>query len=188
MQAMLTGLPILACWVFLGVYWNISARSIKPTAEGQDWSGRLARMPIWLAYILFIVSWAYPFGMGVIRPTAVSGSIAVAICALGLLVSIWSRRVLGNEWSRDVELKQGHKLVERGPYAFVRHPIYTGHLLMGLGTAIGSGRLVAFAGLALFFVGFWIKLRQEERLLGKSFPEEYRAYRARVRALVPYVL
>jgi hypothetical protein len=51
MQAMLTGIPILACWVFLGVYWNISARSIKPTAEGQEWSGRLARMPIWLREI-----------------------------------------------------------------------------------------------------------------------------------------
>ena len=83
---MLTGIPILACWIFVGVYWNISARSIKPTAEGQDWSGRLARMPIWLGYILFIVIWVYPFGMVAIRRTAVSGSLAVAICALGLLV------------------------------------------------------------------------------------------------------
>jgi hypothetical protein len=112
----------------------------------------------------------------------------VAICVLGLMVSIWSRMALGSEWSRDVELKQGHKLVERGPYALVRHPIYTGHLLMGLGTAVGSGLLVAFAGLALFLVGFWIKLRQEERLLVRSFPVEYPAYRARVRAMVPYVL
>jgi protein-S-isoprenylcysteine O-methyltransferase Ste14 len=185
---MLTGILILACWIFLSVYWNISARSIKPTAKSQDWRGRLARMPIWLGYIVLIVIWAYPFGMVAIRQTAVSESLAVAICALGLLVSIWARKSLGSEWSRDVELKQGHKLVERGPYAFVRHPIYTGHLLMGLGTAIGSGRLIAFTGLALFFVGFWIKLRQEERLLASSFPEEYPAYRARVRALVPYVL
>ena len=188
MQALLTGIWILACWVFLSVYWNISARSIKPTAKGQDWSGRLARMPIWLGYIVLIVIWAYPFGLVAIRRTAVSESLAVAICALGLLVSIWSRTALGSEWSRDVELKQGHKLVERGPYAVVRHQIYTGHLLMGLETAIGSGRLAAFAWLALFFVGAWIKLRQEERLLVSSFPEEYPAYRSRVRALVPYVL
>lgn len=188
MWAVLTGLLILACWVFLVVYWNISARSIKPVAEGQDWSGRLARMPIWLGYIVLIVIWIYPFGIVMIRRTAVSRSLAVAICVLGLMVSIWSRKALGTEWSRDVELKQGHRLVERGPYAFVRHPIYTGHLLMGLGTAIGSGQMVAFAGLALFFVGFWIKLRQEEELLIRSFPEEYPAYRARVRALVPYVL
>ena len=85
-------------------------------------------------------------------------------------------------------MPEARRLVMSGPYRFVRHPIYTGHLLMGLGTAIGSGRLVAFAGLALFFVGFWIKLRQEEKLLMRSFPEEYPAYRARIRALVPYVL
>jgi protein-S-isoprenylcysteine O-methyltransferase Ste14 len=187
MQTMLTGIAILACWLFLVVYWSISAPSAKPTAEGQDWSGRLARMPIWLGYILFMVIWAYPFGMVAIRRTAASGSLGAAICALGLLVSIWSRRALGSEWSQDVELKQGHKLVERGPYAFVRHPIYTGHLLMALGTAMGSGRLVAFAALPLFLVGFCIKLRQEERLLVRSFPEEYPAYRARVRALVPYL-
>jgi protein-S-isoprenylcysteine O-methyltransferase Ste14 len=131
---------------FLVVYWNISARSTKPTAEGQDWNDRLARMPIWLEYILLVVIWMYPFGIVVIRRAAASGLLAVVICALGLIVSIWSPRALDGEWSRDVELKQGHKLVGPGPYAFVRHPIYTGHLLMGLGTAVGSGLLVAFAG------------------------------------------
>jgi len=97
------------------------------------------------------------------------------------------RKVLGTEWSRDVELKQGHKLVESGPYRFVRHPIYTGHLLMGLGTAVASGLLVAFVGLASFAAGFWIKLNQEERLLRRGFPDEYPAYKARVKALIPYV-
>jgi protein-S-isoprenylcysteine O-methyltransferase Ste14 len=77
--------------------------------------------------------------------------------------------------------------VERGPYRFVRHPIYTSHLLMGLGTAIASGLLVAFAGLLLFIIGFWIKLKQEEGLLLRHFPDEYPAYKARVKALVPFV-
>jgi len=170
------------------VYWNISARSIKPTAEGQDWSGRLARMPIWLGYILFIVIWVYPFGMVAIRRTAVSGSLAVAICALGLLVSIWSRRALGNEWSRDVELKQGQQAGGTGTVCFRAASDLHRPSALGLGRPLAPGCWLRFAGLALFFVGFWIKLRQEERLLVRSFPEEYPAYRARVRALVPYVL
>jgi protein-S-isoprenylcysteine O-methyltransferase Ste14 len=69
----------------------------------------------------------------------------------------------------------------------MRHPIYTGHLLMGLGTAIASGSLAAFAGLASFVGGFWIKLNQEERLLLRGFPDEYPAYKVRVKALIPYV-
>jgi len=182
-----TGILILACWVLLGVYWNISSRSIKSAAEQQNFAARLARMPVWLGFVLFVAAWVHPFGPVVIRRTVFSDSVGVAICALGLFVALWSRKVLGGEWSRDVELKQGHKLVESGPYRLIRHPIYTGHLLMGLGTAIASGSLVAFAGLASFVGGFWIKLNQEERLLLRSFPDEYPTYKARVRALIPYV-
>ena len=79
--------------------------------------------------------------------------------------------------------------MERGPYAFVRHPIYTGQPAgRSQWPSPAPSADAAFAGLGLFFVGFWIKLRQEERLLVRSFPEEYPAYRARVRAPVPYVL
>ena len=185
---MLTGIVILACWVSVALYWNISARSIKFAAERQDLVARLARTPVWLGFILFIAAGIYPAGMVVIRRTVLSDSVAVAICALGSFLAIWSRKTLGAEWSQDVELKQRHKIVERGPYSLMRHPIYTGHLLMGLGTAIASGLLVAFAGLISFVVGFWIKLNQEERLLLRGFPDEYPAYKARVKALIPYVL
>jgi protein-S-isoprenylcysteine O-methyltransferase Ste14 len=182
------GILILACWALLAVYWNISARSTKPAAQGQSFAARLTRMPVWLGFVLFIAAWAHPSGMVAIRRTVFSDSAAVAICALGLFVCVWSRKALGAEWSRDVELKQGHKLVESGPYRFMRHPIYTGHLLMGLGTAMASGSLVGFAGLAMFVIGFWIKLSQEERLLQRAFPDEYSAYKARAKALIPYVL
>jgi len=187
-DSMLTGILILACWVSVGLYWNVSARSVKPSVEKQGFVDRLARMPVWLGFVLFILAWTYPVGTLVMQRTVLSDSVAVAICALGSFLAIWSRKTLGAEWSRDVELKQGHKLVERGPYSLVRHPIYTAHLLLGLGTAMGSGRLFAFAGLASFVVGFWIKLKQEERLLLRSFPDEYPAYQARVKALIPYVI
>ena len=184
---MLTGIVILACWASVVLYWNISARSVKSVAESQNFIDRLARMPVWLGFILFIAAWIYPVGSVVIRHTVLSDSIAVIICALGAFVAIWSRKTLGAEWSQDVELKQGHKLVERGPYGLMRHPIYTGHLLMGLGTAIASGLLIAFAGLLSFVVGFCIKLNQEERLLLRCLPDEYPAYKARVKALMPHV-
>lgn len=184
---MLAGILSLVCWVLLVVYWNVSARSVKPAAEPQSLAARLARMPVWLGFGLLLVAWARPFGIAAIRRTALSDSVGVAICAFGLFVAIWSRKTLGTEWSQDVELKRGHKLVQGGPYRFMRHPIYTGHLLMALGTAIASGLLVAFAGLAAFAVGFWIKLNQEESLLLRSFPDDYPAYRTRVKALIPYL-
>jgi protein-S-isoprenylcysteine O-methyltransferase Ste14 len=182
-----TGLLILACWISLVAYWNLTARSIKSAAEPQDFAARLARMPVWLGFLLFAVAWVHPFGPVLLHRTIISDSLGVAVCLLGLVVAIWSRKTLGAEWSQDVELKQEHKLVERGPYKFMRHPIYTGHLLMGLGTAITSGSLVAFVGFASFVIGFLIKLNQEERLLLHGIPDEYPSYKARVKALIPYV-
>jgi len=75
-----------------------------------------------------------------------------------------------------------------GPYRLVRHPIYTGLLLMCLGTAVDIGRVRGWLGLGLVFIGFWVKLRQEEKLLLRHFPDTYPAYRKEVKALIPFVL
>jgi hypothetical protein len=112
-QLMLAGLLILACWVLLALYWQISARSVKPAKVRLGWTGRLTRSPAVLGFMLLIVAGAHPFGMAVIRHSALSAWLGVAVCALGLFVSIWARKTLGSDWSQNVELKQGHELVER---------------------------------------------------------------------------
>ena len=114
----MAGILILVCWVLLVVYWNISARSVKSAVEPQSFAARLARLPVWLGFVLFIAAWAHPFSIVAIRRTLFSDSMGVAICALGLFVAICSRKALGAEWSQDVDLKQGHKLVQGGPYQF----------------------------------------------------------------------
>jgi protein-S-isoprenylcysteine O-methyltransferase Ste14 len=106
----------------------------------------------------------------------------------GLWVTIWSRRTLGGNWSSEVAFKQGHELVKTGPYRFVRHPIYTGLILMCLGTAGEVGQLHSWLGFLLLCAGFWIKLMQEETLLLRHFPDEYPTYQKQVKALVPFVI
>jgi protein-S-isoprenylcysteine O-methyltransferase Ste14 len=184
---MIPGLTILACWVALVLYWRISERGVKAAAERQGWQGRLARLPVWLGYIALLVGGVYPLGPRLFAKEDWSAWLGAEICALGLFLAVWARKTLGVEWSQDVELKQGHRLVTSGPYSFVRHPIYTCHLVMGLGTAITFGRIAGFAGCLLFFIGFWTKLRQEEELLVRHFPEEYPDYKKRVKVLVPFV-
>ena len=110
------------------------------------------------------------------------------ICVLGLFGTLWARRTLAGNWSSDVTFKQGHELIRRGPYRFVRHPIYTGILTMCLGTAVEIGRLRGWLALPLMIVAFWIKLKQEESLLLRHFPYECSDYRKQVKALVPFVI
>ncbi|MGA3145773.1 MAG: isoprenylcysteine carboxylmethyltransferase family protein, partial [Verrucomicrobiota bacterium] len=97
------------------------------------------------------------------------------------------RSGLGGNWSGSVTFKENHELIVRGPYRFVRHPIYTGILLMILGTAIISGRAVAFLALIIGFLIYWQRLRQEEALLTKHFPETYPGYKSRTKALIPFL-
>ena len=84
-------------------------------------------------------------------------------------------------------LKENHTIVRTGPYAFVRHPIYTGLVLAVVGTTLTQITVAAIAGLVLVLIGFIIKIRQEERLLTDYFGRAYDAYRANVAALIPYV-
>jgi protein-S-isoprenylcysteine O-methyltransferase Ste14 len=99
-----------------------------------------------------------------------------------------TRVTLGRNWSSDVTFKQDHELITRGPYRFVRHPIYTGLILMLLGSALASGSLGPIAGLAFGFFGIWVKLQQEEALMMRHFPSAHSEYKANCKALLPFIL
>lgn len=180
---------ITLCWIIFLLYWMANARSVKTALETQSRSSRLAhRLPVWIGIILlFFVGHRHP-GIVIIPHSLATACAGAATAALGIAIAIWARKTIASNWSGDIQFKQDHQLVQQGPYRFVRHPIYTGILLMCLGTAIESGRAAAFAGVAFFLLGFWIKLRQEERLMARHFPAEYPAYKARVKALIPYLL
>ena len=84
--------------------------------------------------------------------------------------------------------KEDHRIVDTGPYALVRHPIYTGLLLSGFATAIARGTVESLIGVVIVLAGFWIKARLEERFLSQDLGPDYAAYRARVKMLVPFLL
>jgi protein-S-isoprenylcysteine O-methyltransferase Ste14 len=123
-----------------------------------------------------------------VRITWMVDLVADSLTAIGLGIMLWARVTLGGNWSGNVVLKEDHELVERGPYQYVRHPIYSGLLLMYLGLAIYSAYVGTLIALIAVVVGLWFKSRQEERLLTKHFPQAYASYKARVPALIPFVL
>jgi protein-S-isoprenylcysteine O-methyltransferase Ste14 len=182
---------IIVCWVIFVWYWIVSAVGGKKVAERQSaWFALSHRIFVGLWWWLMVLNDPLPAPLRVrVLPDAdwllATGA---AICVLGLVVTIWARRTLAGNWSSDVTFKQGHQLVRTGPYRFVRHPIYTGLLVMAAGSAVNIGQVRGWVGFVLLGIGFWIKLSQEERLLLRHFPEEYAPYRKQVKALVPWLL
>lgn len=181
---------IFGCWIVFLAYWFISALRVKAMAERQSLLSALAhRIPVGPGWFLM----AYPhlphsFNMRLTLRTDLTQIFGAMICVLGLFVTIWARRTLAGNWSSDVTFKQGHELVTTGPYRFVRHPIYTGLLVMCLGTAVEFSSVRFWLALPVWFIGFWIKLKQEERLMLRHFPDEYTAYQKQAKALVPFII
>lgn len=73
-------------------------------------------------------------------------------------------------------------------YKFVRHPIYTGLLLLFTGNAIIVGDYRAIIAVVIVFVSLWLKLKKEEKLLTETFGAAYEEYKKQTKVLIPYVL
>jgi protein-S-isoprenylcysteine O-methyltransferase Ste14 len=188
-MAMISDSILVGCWIIFLAYWLISAVAVKRTAEPQSLLSAMAhRIPVGLGWFLLAYQGPPPLNLVLIPRTDWARVIGVVVCVFGLCVTIWARRTLAGNWSSNVTFKQGHELVKTGPYRFVRHAIYTGLLVMCLGSAIEIGRLLCFLSLVVVGIGFWIKLKQEERLMLRHFPDEYPNYQRRVKALVPFVI
>jgi protein-S-isoprenylcysteine O-methyltransferase Ste14 len=186
----LSGYIITTCWFVFILVWFINAFRTKRTVEKQSLASALAhRIPVGLGWwMLAFPRLGPPWNWQIIPRAAFLRIIGSAICIYGLWFTLWARRTLAGNWSSDVTFKRDHELIRTGPYRIVRHPIYTGLLVMCLGTAIVIGELRVVPSLLLVSIGFWIKLSQEEQLLVRHFPDAYPVYQREVKALVPFVI
>lgn len=187
---------IVVCWTIFALYWFISANSVKSTEETKgglagNWhSIWLLIGGLFLSNVPFLAKVGVPVSSLTIllipRSTIVNGVIIV-FTVTGLVIATMARRALAGNWSGAVAFKEDHQLITTGLYHYVRHPIYTGILLMVLGTALSDGTLSAGIGFVIIVLSIGFKLRAEEALLTKHFPKEYPAYKNRTKALIPYI-
>ncbi|HXQ79928.1 MAG TPA: isoprenylcysteine carboxylmethyltransferase family protein [Opitutaceae bacterium] len=179
---------IAILWLGAVAYWVFSARGNKRTVYRSN--------PVWrmLSGIgivgLFVLFDAFPefFHKHVYVATQAGEAAGIMTCAAGLALAIWARHTLGRNWSGTPTIKEGHELVENGPYRLVRHPIYTGILVAVAGTGIGSGQVKHLFILGAALALLWAKLRIEEGLMLRQFPHAYPGYMKRTKALIPFVV
>jgi protein-S-isoprenylcysteine O-methyltransferase Ste14 len=176
-------------WFAWAVYWMVSSLRIKAAVRRESTASRLAHViPLVVGGVL--IGWRdMPWGALNLRlwpHSLLAYGIGLALLVAGLAFAVWARVHLGRNWSGSVTVKEGHELIRSGPYAYVRHPIYTGLITAVLGTAIISGTLRAALGLVIITVSLLRKLRTEEAFMRDTFPDEYQRYCAQVPALMPF--
>ncbi len=183
------GSAIAALWGAWAISWLLAAAWSRPVDKRLGFGAEMAyRIPtIAGGVLLFIRAHGYEGPLRLWQPTLTEAWACTALVALGFAFAWWARLYLGNLWSASVTLKTDHRIVDTGPYAIVRHPIYTGLLLSVLATMAVKGMVTGIAGALLITLGFWMKARTEEAWLRRELGEaEYDAYRRRVPMLLPF--
>jgi protein-S-isoprenylcysteine O-methyltransferase Ste14 len=176
-------------WLVLGLVW-------LPGYFARRRGVRIANPALQLpANILLLLAFALLFARGVfgadiqVTPrTAGFEAVGLALDLAGVAFAIWARLLLGRNWSGMVlQVKAGHQLVQTGPYAIVRHPIYTGLLAAILGTALTRGTLAAYLAFAAGVAALLIRVFVEEGLMRGEFGAVHEAWRRRTKKLIPFI-
>jgi protein-S-isoprenylcysteine O-methyltransferase Ste14 len=171
-------------WAAFWIYWLVAARSTK---RGRIlWSRQLRIRALLLVGAVLLVR-VGAFRDGDLNTDPWRAGLGLLLFALRLGFAIWARRVLGRNWGTPMSRKDEPELVTSGPYHLVRHPIYSGILVAGVGTAVAL-RWVWMIAVALAGVYFAYSAAVEERYLTEQFPDTYPRYRRSTKMLVPFIV
>lgn len=175
-------------WLALGLYWIAVAMRVKRTKARESLLVDFLRRSFF-SLVLFLdfaplgrIGW---LGLRFVPEQREIGAAGVALTAVGVTLAAWARHVLGQNWSGAVMLKEGHEFISRGPYARIRHPIYTGVDLAVLGTGLAVGEWRGVLAFVLAAAMLYQKARTEEAWLTRAFGVAFEAHRARTGMFLP---
>jgi protein-S-isoprenylcysteine O-methyltransferase Ste14 len=171
-------------WAVFWLYWLVAAFSMK---RGHvPWSRELRIRAVIIVVVIVLVR------LGVFRGHSHNTDpwrtgVGLGLFVLGLGFAIWARIHIGRNWGSPMSQKDEPELVTSGPYRLVRHPIYSGILVAGVGTAVALDWLWLTA-VVLAGIYFLYSATVEERYLTEQFPDDYLAYKGSTKMLVPFIL
>ena len=171
----------------LGAYWLAKWRYTKQTErEAQPERSMVLHGALALTLnAMFVRAPLNMLNQRFIEPNSLTSAASIVCSVSGAVLAVWSRRVLADNWDPKPALKKDHQLVQHGPYALMRHPIYTSLLLLSLGGALATCELKNLLWVVCV-PGFIDKAMCEESLLRGAFPE-YAAYASRVNRFIPFL-
>ena len=175
-------------WIVFVVYWAIGALKTRRTASKESFASRYG--VLFLEIVGYVLVFNEGAGIGFLRrlvipQTLLVASSGVALTWAGIAVALWARWHLGQFWSARITIKEDHRLIRTGPYARLRHPIYSGLDLAAIGSALTIDRWRCVLGVLLIVAGYAIKAKKEERMLAAQFGEGFTEHCQRTGFLIP---
>jgi protein-S-isoprenylcysteine O-methyltransferase Ste14 len=177
-------------WILWVISWVLASFWSGQTRKHvMTWDSLKYRFPILAGAILFLPLTGKVLGE---KPLWQFGSVGIYALACLVLAGIsftwWARIHLGRFWSNAITHKEGHQVIDTGPYGLVRHPIYTGLIFGMLVTGVAVGTVTAMLGAVLISLGMSLKARMEEGFLTAELgADAYGSYCRRVPMLIPFL-
>lgn len=175
-------------WAVFVLYWIFGALKTRGTVRRESSASRIGMMLLEITGFV-LVFLEYPeigaLDRRAFPQTYALAATGVALTWIGIGIAVWARYHLGQYWSARAAIKRDHKLIRTGPYAWFRHPIYTGLDLAALGGVLAIGEVRSVIGLFLIVLGYWIKARTEERMLSAQFGEAFEEHCRHTGFLLP---
>lgn len=168
-----------------------SGGKVAPTREAVEregwWSLALRAVLFFVllaAVVLYAIGWPGLDVLAVPLPPVVRWlAAALALASVGLLT--WVQRTLGRQWSANLQIQEGHRLITTGPYRWVRHPLYTAGFGFVAGIALLAANWLFIALSAVSIAGILVRIPKEEAMLLEQFGDEYRVYMQHTGRLLP---
>jgi protein-S-isoprenylcysteine O-methyltransferase Ste14 len=175
-------------WIVFVLYWIVSAIRTRDTLQTESSASRYAILLIEIAG--FVLLFRHSAGVGFLgerfmRRTLASAIIGSILTWMGIGLAIWARYHLAEYWSARITIKQDHQLIRTGPYARLRHPIYSGIILATIGSAVVIDQWRCVLGVCLVLIGYCIKARKEETMLTQQFGDAFREHQKQTGFLIP---
>lgn len=178
-------------WAIFILYWLVSAFFVKQSATKRNWRAeiiwRLVLIVIVIIFVKFDRLGAISFFSFLLRSFfgyVIAGSV---LTVLGLTMALWARIFLGRNWSGYTTYKKEYELITTGPYKFLRHPIYSGMILMLIGTFLYYGTLIVLVIFAIASVTIAWRIGKEEKIMTGLFGKKYIDYMKRTKRLIPWI-
>ncbi len=172
-------------WAGLGLYWVAPQNAAQSGEYGFYRVLRLLVGAITFALLFWNKTGVGFLGTRFLPPGLEIMRVGFAGALAGLALAAWARIHLGQYWSDKVVIQTDHHLVRSGPYARIRHPIYSGVLLGIAGTAIVVGEWRGTMAFLIMLLNYTIKARREDKILSECFGQEFREYQDRAGRLLP---
>jgi protein-S-isoprenylcysteine O-methyltransferase Ste14 len=162
-------------------------RRLKPSPA----QSRIRGWRWYIPWVLLPVEWVLPPALIALRIGEIEAGwlplrvVGLVIGLAGVVLLVWACVLLGRFLMHEAAVREDHALIERGPYRFVRHPVYAGYLALLLGSGVASLNVCVLLIWPVSLLGIHIQAASEEQLLRARFGQDYERYVGRTGRLVP---